>query len=135
MSDRRNFLKILLAATAGLAAGSASSASAKSGALPRGLIYTKDNPGPWAALAGIHLPVVTVAGNKMTVQTNHVMTEKHYIVRHRLVTESGEVLEGKTFYPTAKKAVSVFDLPAGHHVIYAASFCNLHDFWVTEFKI
>lgn len=135
MSTRRNFLKAALITAVGMAANNASPVSAKSSILPKGLIYTKDDPGPWAALADAHIPAVTINGRKITVQTNHVMTEKHYIVRHRLVTESGEVLEGKTFYPTDKKAISVFDLPARHQVIYATSFCNLHDFWLTKFKV
>lgn len=42
----------------------------------------------------------------------------------------------KTFYPSDKEANSTYELPPGHKSkLYATSFCNLHDFWATEFRI
>ena len=63
---------------------------------------------------------------------NHPMTEPHFIVRHTLVGDDGEVLGEKTFSPDNEKAVSEFKVPTGKKVRYATSFCNKHDFWVTE---
>ena len=97
-----------------------------------GIVYTKENPGKWAKKVGSHAPVITVKGDKVIVETKHPMSEKHFIVRHTLVLEDGTVLGAKTF--TAKdKPVSEYTLPKGYKgKIYATSFCNLHDFWLSE---
>ncbi len=130
MSNRRDFLKASLAVAAGVSAGNITIASAASGALPAGVIYTKENPGKWAKKVKSHLPVVTVDGGRVTVETKHGMSEKHFIVRHTIVAADGEVLGEKTFYPSDEEAKSVFELPAGKKALYATSFCNKHDMWV-----
>ncbi len=130
MSNRRDFLKASLAVAAGVSAGNITIASADSGALPVGVIYTKENPGKWAKKVKSHLPVVTVDGGRVTVETKHGMSEKHFIVRHTIVAADGEVLGEKTFYPSDEEAKSVFELPAGKKALYATSFCNKHDMWV-----
>ena len=116
MSNRRNFSKASIAAAA--SAGAVNFASAFSGALPPGLIYTAENPGKWASKVKSHLPVVTVEGNKITVETKHVMSEEHFIVRHTIVSASDE------------DAKLLFELPQGKSAQYAPSFCNRHDMWV-----
>ncbi|BBB33270.1 superoxide reductase [Thermotomaculum hydrothermale] len=96
------------------------------------IIYTKDNPGRWAKKVGSHAPVITVKKDKVTVETKHPMSEGHFIVRHTLVLKDGTVLGAKTFKPT-DKPVSEYTLPKGYKgKIYATSFCNLHDFWLSE---
>lgn len=130
MSNRRDFLKASLAVAAGASAGSITLASADSGALPKGVIYTRENPGKWDKKVNSHLPVVTVDGGKVTVETKHGMSEKHFIVRHTIVAADGEVLGEKTFSPSDDDAKSVFELPAGKTALYATSFCNKHDMWV-----
>ncbi len=132
MSNRRDFLKASLGVAAGVSVANISIVSAGSATLPPGLIYTRENPGKWAKKVNSHLPVVKMEGNKVTVETMHGMTEKHYIVRHTLVSKSGEVLAEKTFSPNDEEAVSVFELPAGKTALYATSFCNKHDMWVAE---
>lgn len=136
MADRRNFLKISMIAAAGIAGGKV---MAKGGGdndkLPQNIIYSEDDPGRWPAKAGSHLPEVTVDGNKVTVKTDHGMSEVHYIVRHTLVAENGDVLGKKTFYPTDEQAVSSFEIPDGYSKLYATSFCNKHDLWITEFSL
>ena len=102
---------------------------------PSGIIYTKDNPGKWEAKVKSHLPIVTVDGSQVKIETKHGMSTKHYIVRHTIVSEHGEVLGEKTFYPTDDNAVSVFNIKGEHSVLYATSFCNKHDFWVAEFSV
>lgn len=142
MSERREFIKRSLAAAAVVAAGSASSALAMPKSCPianpslTGIIYSKANPGKWEKKVGGHAPQVTVADGKVTVLTNHGMSEKHYIVRHTLVLADGTVAGEKTFSPADEKAESVFDLPADYKGrIMATSFCNLHDFWVTPAQV
>ncbi|NOY69359.1 MAG: twin-arginine translocation signal domain-containing protein [Deltaproteobacteria bacterium] len=137
MKTRRDFLKFSLgAAAAGIVAPSAAfAASDKKEALPSGLIYTKANPGRWAKKVSSHLPIVEVKDRKVTITTDHPMSEKHYIVRHTLVAKNGKVLGEKTFYPTDKNAVSVFEVPEGYTSLYATSFCNLHDFWAGRLNL
>jgi superoxide reductase len=132
MTDRRDFLKASLVVAAGVAAGKVSPALAGTGSLPKGLIYTAEDQGQWAGKAGSHAPVVSIDGNKVTIETKHPMTEPHFIVRHTLVSDKGEVLGAKTFSAADAKAVSVFELEAGKSARYVTSFCNKHDFWVTE---
>lgn len=135
MTNRRKFLQATIATAAGALAANTSQVSAMASSLPGGLIYTKENPGMWSGKIKGHLPVVTVAGNKVTVETKHGMSNKHFIVRHTLVTKGGEVIDTNTFSPKDEAAVSIFELPAGEHAFYATSFCNKHDLWVTEFSV
>ncbi|OAD21094.1 Desulfoferrodoxin, ferrous iron-binding region domain protein, partial [Candidatus Thiomargarita nelsonii] len=111
-------------------------ALAASDSWPSNIVYTAENPGQWAKKVGGHLPKVSIEGNKITITTDHGMSEKHYIVRHTLVSEDGKVLGAKTFSPSDEEAVSTFDLPEGPiSKLYATSFCNKHDLWVTEFTV
>ena len=132
MTDRRNFLKLsVAAASATLLSASPGRAAAQSECYP-GVIYTATAPGKWAKKVGSHAPVITVNGQSVTVETRHGMSPSHYIVRHTLVLADGTVVGAKTFSPD-DKPVSTHTLPAGYKgVIRATSFCNLHDFWLTE---
>ncbi|MBS1258572.1 MAG: hypothetical protein MAG551_01631 [Candidatus Scalindua arabica] len=141
MSNRRAFLKSSLAVAAGVAVGHVSPVSADSASLPRGVVYTSHNPGKWSKKVGGHLPKVEVEGNKVTVTTTHGMSDEHYIVRHTIVSKNGDVLGEKTFSPSDTQAKSEFELPATSSkyvwdttTLYATSFCNKHDLWVTEFE-
>jgi superoxide reductase len=132
--DRRDFLKTAAAAAAAAAAGSAVSAFAAEEALPSlpGIIHTKEQQGGWAGKAGSHAPQITVEGGKVSVITAHPMTAEHFIVRHTLVLADGAVVGGKTFTPSDKPESS-YELPKDWKgKIRATSFCNLHDFWLSE---
>ncbi len=134
MTNRRAFLKGSLLMAGAMVMGRSATALGASGSFPSNIVYTKEDPGIWAAKVGSHAPKVDVDGNKVTITTDHTMSNKHYIVRHTLVSADGNVIGGKTFSPSDKKAVSTYELPAGTgSKFYATSFCNLHDFWVTEF--
>ena len=142
MSNRRIFLKSSLAVAAGLVVGQVSPVSAKSVSLPKGIVYTRNNPGKWSKKVNGHVPNVKVEGNKVTVTTTHGMTDEHYIVRHTLVSKNGSVLGEKTFSSSDTEAKSVFGLSnvSSKYVwdtttLYATSFCNKHDLWVTEFVV
>jgi len=132
MSSRREFIKSSVVVASVLALGKTLPVQASENTFS-GVIYTKDNPGKWGKKVGSHLPSITIEGNKVTLDTKHPMSEKHYIVRHTLVLGDGTVVGSKTFYPDVKKATSSYDLPDGYKgKIYGTSFCNLHDFWVNE---
>ena len=135
MKDRRDFIKTSLAITAGVVATNIVPAYADNPSFTKGIVYTKDSPGQWALKVGGHLPIVTVDGRKVTIVTRHIMSEKHYIVRHTIVSGNGEVLGEKTLYPSEEKALSIFEVAGKHSVLYATSFCNKHDLWVSEFSI
>ncbi|MBC8554837.1 MAG: twin-arginine translocation signal domain-containing protein [Candidatus Brocadiales bacterium] len=143
MSNRRTFLKSSLAVAAGFAVGHISPVSAgQTCSYPKGIVYTKQNPGKWSGKTGGHVPNVKAEGNKVTVTTTHGMSEAHYIVRHTLVSKCGKVLGEKTFSPSDTEAKSVFDLPETNSKfawdttkLYATSFCNKHDLWVAEFEV
>jgi superoxide reductase len=138
MNNRRNFLKKSVAAATGVLVAGPLLAGTKNMKSRKflGIIYTEKDQGMWVGKADIHVPQVTVVGTKVTLLTNHPMTEPHYIVRHTLVNELGVVMGSKTFMPSDSKAISMHTLPPGFRgKLYATSFCNRHDFWVKEFTI
>ena len=139
MKNRRNFIKTGIMVSMGvLTAGSLPAGNRDGGIFdftPKGLIYTKEQPGMWKNKAESHVPKVSIEGRKIKLTTEHGMSEAHYIVRHTLVTGEGKVIGGKTFTP-ADEPVSVYEIPEGYHgTLYATSFCNKHDFWVNIFEI
>ena len=132
MIERRDFLKGSAVAVSALAVGLGSNALASESAAFSGIVYTKDSPGKWSAKVGSHAPEVKVEGGKVMVKTNHPMSDAHYIVRHTLVLADGTVV-GATTFTSKDKPESSYDLPAGYKgKIYTTSFCNMHDFWLTE---
>jgi len=133
MNNRRDFMKTsLLASAAVMTAIAPAMASSK----PRNIFaYSAEDQGRWQGKAGSHAPVITAKDGKVTVETKHGMAEKHYIVKHTIVTENGDVLGEHVFFPSDKKAISSYDIKAKGTKLYALSFCNLHDLWVTEFKV
>jgi len=134
MNNRRNFMKTSLLASAGVIA--AVSTSVASTNPPKNIFtYSTANQGRWQGKAGSHAPVITQADGKITVETKHGMSDTHYIVKHSIITEEGEVLGENVFFPSDKKAISSYEIKGKHTKLYALSFCNLHDLWVTEFTV
>lgn len=136
MIDRREFLKTTAVAASAVAVASSTNVFAgETAASHAGIVYTEQQQGQWEGKAGSHAPKVTVADGKVSVVTEHPMTEPHFIVRHTVVLADGKVIGGKTFSHTDKAESSV-DLPAGYKgKACATSFCNMHDLWVTEFTV
>ncbi len=138
MIERRDFLKGSAVAVSALALGFGSSPG-RAHASPKtdftGIIYTKNDQGKWNGKAGSHAPIVHVSGSTVTVKTNHPMSDAHFIVRHTLVLEDGTVVGAKTFSSTDTPESS-YEIPGGYKGrLFATSFCNLHDFWLTEVKV
>jgi len=135
MKGRREFLKGSLVVAGMAVAGGAVRVQAAS-TFPVGLIYTKEAPGRWAGKEGSHSPKMTVEGWNVKVVTSHPMSEKHFIVKHTLLTPEGKIIGEKNFANTDPAAESSYKLPEGFKgPLWAASFCNLHDLWVTELTI
>jgi superoxide reductase len=135
MHGRRGFLKGSLVFAGVAMVGSAAPVQAAS-TFPVALIYTKEAPGRWAGKEGAHAPRVTAEGRNVRVVTPHPMTQKHFIVKHTLVTAEGKFIGEKIFENTDPAAESSYELPEGFKgTLWATSFCNLHDLWATEFII
>jgi superoxide reductase len=135
MKGRREFLKGSLVFAGAAIVGRAVPAQAAI-TFPVGLIYTKEAPGRWAGKENAHAPRVTVEGRTARVVTPHPMTQKHFIVKHTLVTAEGKFIGEKAFENTDPAAESSYELPeAFKGTLWATSFCNLHDLWLTEFII
>jgi len=135
MNGRREFLKGSLVFAGAAVAASAVRVQAAS-TFPVGLIYTKESPGRWAGKEGAHAPKVAVEGRNVKVVTSHPMTEKHFIVKHTLVAPEGKLIGEKTFANSDPAAESSYELPEGFRgTLWATSFCNLHDLWLTEFTV
>jgi superoxide reductase len=135
MKGRREFLKGSLVFAGAAIMGSAVPVQGAS-TFPLALIYTKEAPGRWAGKEGSHAPRMTVEGRNVRVVTAHPMTQKHFIVKHTLVTAEGKFIGEKTFENTDPAAESSFEVPEGFRgTLWATSFCNLHDLWLTEFTI
>lgn len=135
MKGRRDFLKGSLIFAGAAVAGRAGRAQAAT-KFPPALVYTKEAPGRWAGKEGLHVPVVTVDGRNVKVVTPHPITEKHFIVKHTLITPEGKFFGEKTFANTDPKAESSYTLPEGFTgTVWATSFCNLHDLWLAEFTV
>ncbi len=92
------------------------------------VIFTEEDPGHWKAVEKIHIPIVTVEGDKLTARTPHPMSEPHYIVSHTVVLGDGTFLDRKTF-TWKDHPVSVHTLPAGYKGTVTST-CNRHDWWV-----
>jgi superoxide reductase len=135
MKGRREFLKGSLVFAGATIVGSAVPVQAAT-TFPVALIYTKEAPGRWTGKEGAHAPKVTVEGRNVKVVTSHPMTQKHFIVKHTLVTAEGKFIGERTFENTDPTAGSSYELPEGFRgTLWATSFCNLHDLWLTEFTI
>lgn len=145
MSDRRNFLKATVAVGAGSALSACqlkedsikSASTANKLALFKGILYTRENPGKWAKKVGGHAPIVSIGDdNKVTITNKHGMSKKHFIVRHTIVTQEGDVVAEKTFSHKDDEPISTHEIQvAAGTELYATSFCNKHDMWVTTFTV
>ena len=79
-----------------------------------------------------HKPVVTVAGNTVTVTVGsvaHPMTEAHLIQWVALQTEQG--VQRKVLAADSAPTVT-FALTEGDKPVAAYAYCNLHGLWKTE---
>jgi len=134
MQKRRDFLKTSLIASASLVTATVLPASAAEDSKETIFAYTKEHQGRWEGKAGSHAPIITIDGNKVTMETKHVMTDAHFIVKHSLRDGSGNVLGEQVFFPHDPKAISTYVIEGKYTELYALSFCNIHDLWVTKFS-
>lgn len=128
------------AATSALTAAAASlilpaAARAQSMHHDQNVVFTAENPGHWAKVEQLHVPVITAADGVLTIKTPHPMSQPHYIVSHTVVLAGGKFLDRKTFTWT-DQPISTHTLPAGYTgKVTVTSTCNLHDFWVKTITV
>jgi len=149
MGTRRDFLKrgkdalpvgvasLFLATGVDTAAAEVETVGNLLGQLPKNIVYTKSNEGVWKGKAGSHVPKVSVNGGQGKIVTAHGMSPQHYIVRHTLLSDEGEVLFGHTFAYDDNQAASEFAASKvrSGKIYYALSFCNKHDLWLAEIQV
>jgi len=122
-------------AIAGAAIAAALPFTARAATYNENIIFTAADPGHWAGVEKLHVPVLTVDGSTLTVKTPHPMTAPHFIVSHTVVLAGGKFLDRKTFTYT-DEPVSTHTLPAGYKgKVTVTSTCNLHDFWVETITV
>ena len=132
--QRRNFGTQALAGAA-LAATLPLAARAQTQAHWQNVIFTKTNTGHWSDVESLHVPVLSVSGQTLTVHTPHPMSVPHYIVSHTVVLADGTYLDRKTFTP-ADQPISTHTLPVGYKgEVIVTSTCNLHDFWLERLTV
>lgn len=81
-----------------------------------------------------HVPVVTVSGNKVTVNVGsdaHPMTDEHLISWIILETENGCQ---RKHLSSADAPEASFMLADGEKAIAAYEYCNLHGLWKADIK-
>lgn len=132
MSTRRQFLAGA-AVLAGASVVKAVPAFAWDFTMDKGIIYTETQLGMWKGKQKLHVPIFDVKDMTVTITTPHPMSEPHYIVRHTLVDEKGEVVHAKTFNWKDDPVSTATVKKKGKYL--ATSFCNLHDMWVAEVEI
>jgi superoxide reductase len=104
--------------------------------------YTKENPGPWADLAEIHIPEITYektsTGLSVTVKVdNHPMDpeQPHYIMWIKLEDGDGNMLGEKDFVATDPAPVATFELTTVPQKLIAYERCNIHGIWKSEVEV
>lgn len=105
------------------------------------IYYTKDSLGRWEGKAATHLPVIEVTKNPddivLKVTTPHEMKGyEHYIVKHVLLDKDHKFLGEHLFDPTKETTpVSSYTLKNYTGMVYALSFCNKHDLWLSSAEV
>lgn len=91
-------------------------------------------PGTSDGAAEKHVPVVTVSGNKVTVNVGsdaHPMTDEHLISWIILETKNGCQ---RKYLSSADAPEASFMLADGEKAVAAYEYCNLHGLWKADIK-
>jgi superoxide reductase len=133
--DRRTFLNRTTTTAALAILGNSARAEETVQFPPVNLIFTETNGGKWESKKRLHLPIIELDGRKVKIRTEHGQSEYHHIVRHTLLLDDGTVVGATTF--TANDApISEYEIPADYSgKLFATSFCNKHDLWVSDTSI
>jgi len=140
--EKRTFIRLSLAGAAGSLilprmALSKAMESALASKYAGGLYQTDHAWGRWnAKVAGLHLAHTEkqLTGGKVQlhVESRHPMLAyEHYIVKHEILDADFKFLAEHRYDPRKdKKPASVIDLGSYRGIVYAVTYCNIHDLWV-----
>ena len=140
--EKRTFIRLSLAGAAGSLvlprmALSEAMESALASKYAGGLYQTDHAWGRWnEKIANLHLAHVEkqVSGGRaqVHVESMHPMHAwEHYIVKHEILDADFRYLAEHRYDPRKdKKPASVIDLGSYRGVVYAVTYCNIHDLWV-----
>lgn len=140
---RRDFMRLTAIGAGASLIPSLSNAAEKKDAVLKtsDIYYTKDSLGRWEGKSATHLPVIEATKNKdevvVKVTTPHEMKGyEHYIVKHVLLDKDQKFLGEHLFDPSKETVpVSSYTLKNYVGVVYALSFCNKHDLWLSSAEI
>ncbi len=112
-------------------------------------VYRKTAPGKWAGKESSHAPELSIAENKLTISTPHVMCRDHYIMSYQVRNKKGTILSEHLFaqppsstsltassntLPPTVIDLTPFKLTKGEELrVY--SLCNQHGYWVANIII
>lgn len=89
-------------------------------------------PGTSDGVVEKHVPVVTIEGEKVTVEVGaveHPMVEEHYIQWIAIETTCGSQRKHLSY---TDKPMAEFKLVDGEELIAVYEYCNLHGLWKAE---
>lgn len=98
-------------------------------------IYTADDEMDLPGKGPTHVPLVTVAGKKVTVTTTHVMSvEADHFIQYHYVRDQADVIIAMQEYilGTDLDATMSFVIPEGTTRFTVYQYCNLHWTWKAE---
>ena len=100
------------------------------------IYFTKKKPGRWKNIAGSHVPIVKKKKDLFEVSTAHEMRGfEHYIVKHLVLDNKLNLISEVNFDPARDIPISKHNLQGYKGSIFALSVCNLHDTWLSSYKI
>ncbi|MEP3231466.1 MAG: desulfoferrodoxin family protein [Hyphomicrobiales bacterium] len=106
------------------------------GPLAGTVFFTSENPGRWAGKEKGHAPTIERTASNIEIVTGHEMRGfEHYIVKHQLLDENFQLVDEKLFDPDKDAPITQHSLKGQSGQLYALSMCNLHDVWITGFKV
>jgi superoxide reductase len=138
---RRDFMRLTAIGAAATLLPNISQAASEKSAATADIYYTKDSLGRWESKAATHLPNIEITKNKdeviVKITTPHEMKGyEHYIVKHVLLDKDYKFLDEHLFDPTKETIpVSSYTLRNYMGTVYALSFCNKHDLWLSSAEI
>jgi superoxide reductase len=108
---------------------------------PEEVVFTRDDPGPWAGKEEVHLPQITfektAAGLKVTIAVGHEMNAEkpHYIMWIKLLDGEDNLIGEKSFQAVDEKAEAIFEIQSAPALLKAYAMCNLHGLWLEKQEV
>lgn len=108
---------------------------------PEEVVFTREDPGPWAGKEDVHLPQITFektdTGFQVMVVVSHEMNAEkpHYIMWIKLLDGEDKLIGEKSFQAVDEKAKTVFEVQTTPTLLKAYAMCNLHGLWFEKKEV